>query len=170
MRFLETWLSMLLLACASCAGVEHAAVTPEAGDRLAVADVVSRFAGAASAHDWVGMTELFTEDAVWSSSVGELSFRHQGRAAMLAWLRGNEANVEVLFYSSGTPAVTIGGDGRAQSRVTMTEVLHVKASGERKLLLGTYVDELAKTNGAWRFTKRHFTIGHVEPLRGTSAP
>jgi hypothetical protein len=135
-----------------------------------VAEVVSRFAGAASAHDWAAMAELFTEDAVWSSSVGALSFRHQGRPAMLAWLIGNEANVEVLFYASGTPTVRMLGDGRAHSRVSMTEVLRIKATGERKLLLGSYVDELAKVDGSWRFTKRHFTLGHAEPLRGTSAP
>ena len=177
MRPFAIWFAPLLglglcLSCASPgAGARPTAVLPqEVGDRLAIADVITRFAGAASTHDWTAAASLFAEDAVWTSSVGELSFRHDGRPAMLAWLTSNEANVEVLFYASGTPTITLLADDRARSRVSMIEVLHLKATGERRLLTGAYDDELAKANGTWRFTRRHFTLGHGEPLRGTPAP
>lgn len=166
MRYRKGFTAALLSLCTSCAA-NLAVVPPETSDRLAIADVLSRFAGAASAHDWAAAAELFAEDAVWSASAGDLSFRHEGRAKMLAWLTQNTANVEVVFYSAGTPSITLENDTRAQSRVSMTEVLFIKATGERRLLLGTYRDELEKVDGVWRFKKREVSIDHAEVLRGT---
>jgi hypothetical protein len=175
MRSFETLFATLISICTSCAAPGSGArptavVPPELGDRLAIAEVIARFVAAASVHDWTASASLFAEDAVWASSVGELSFRHEGRPAMLAWLKSNEANVEVLFYTSGTPTITLLARDRARSRVSIIEVLHIKATGERRLLTGAYDDELAKVNGAWLFTKRQFTLAHGESLRGTSAP
>lgn len=137
-------------------------------DRLAIADLVARFAGAISAHDFDVASELFADGAIWSAAAAELSFRHEGRAVIRDWLSRSNLDVEVVYYAAGVPAITLLGGGRARSRVGMTEVLLIKGTGQRKLLLGTYVDELAKIEGAWRFTKRHAAINHVEDLRGAA--
>jgi ketosteroid isomerase-like protein len=170
MRVSKTLLAAWLGICTSCAAAPTASVPAAFVERQAVADGISRFVGAISAHDFAAATELFAADAVWSSSAGALSFRHEGRAAILDFLTHSDENVQVLHYSAGVPDVTLLGDGRAQSRVGLVEVLHIKATGERKLLLGTYVDQLAKTEGVWRFSHRHATINHAETLRDGPPP
>ena len=165
MRFQKALLVSLLGSIGACAGAQSP--TPTFVERQAVADVVVRFVAAISARDFGAAAELFAQDAVWTASAGELSFHHEGRAAVHAFLTRSDADVEVLYYSAGVPAVTLLPDGRAHSRVSLTEVLQIKATGERRLLLGTYVDELAKIEGSWRFKQRRVAINHAETLRGT---
>ena len=117
----------------------------------------------------IGFEALATTSAGYAFSAGVQDNR-VGRAKMLAWLTQNTANVEVVFYSAGTPSITLENDTRAQSRASMTEGLFIKATGERRLLLGTYRDELEKVDGVWRFKKREVSIDHAEVPGGVVRP
>lgn len=106
------------------------------------------------------MAELHTEDAVWEGAAGELSFRNQGRADILAWLRGNEPKLEVVYYFCSAPHIEELSEDHARSRASMFELLRIRATGELKHIYGVYSDELVKRDGSWRFARRSVSVRH----------
>jgi hypothetical protein len=131
-------------------------------DRMQIAALTARFADAANRHDWETMAALHTEDAVWEGAAGELSFRNEGRAAILAWLRGNVPKLEVVYYLSSPPHIEELSEDRARSRLSMLELLRVRATGELKHIYGVYSDEIVKRDGRWLFARRTVAVRHEE--------
>jgi len=127
-------------------------------DQLQIAELAARFSDAVNRHDWQLMAQLYAEDAIWETSAGTLGFRHEGRAAILRFLLNNPNNVEVVAYSSTPPFIETISDGRARTRLNMTEYLRVLATGEIKRIVGVYSDELVKREGRWQFLHRSFAL------------
>lgn len=135
---------------------EHALRAQE--EQLQIADLAARFADAANRHDWKQMAQLYAEDAIWETSAGTLGFHLEGRPAILRFLLENPKNVEVVAYSSTPPFIETISDGRARTRLNMTEYLRDLATGEVKRIVGVYTDELVKREGHWQFSHRAFTL------------
>lgn len=133
-------------------------------DHVRIAALVSDFADAVNRRDWEAMANLHTENAVWEGAAGELSFRNQGRGAILAWLRGNEPKLEVVYYMCSTPHIEVLEGDRATSRLSMFELLRVRDTGELKQIYGIYSDELVKRDGRWFFARRSVSVRHQQNL------
>jgi SnoaL-like domain len=152
-----------LVSSTACAGGSMTQPPPEQAsrldaDRLQIAELSAHFADAVNRHDWQAMAQLHTEDAIWETSAGKLGFRHEGRAAILKFLVENPKGVEVLAYTTSTPFIeTLSGE-RARTRLSMTEYLRVRATGEVKRIVGVYSDELVKRDGRWQFAHRSFAL------------
>ena len=127
-------------------------------DQLQIAQLAARFSDAANRHDWQQMAQLYAEDAIWETRAGKLGFRHEGRAAILRFLLENPNGVEVVAYTSTPPFIETISDGRARTRLNMTEYLRVLGTGEVKRIVGVYSDELVKRDGRWQFLRRSFAL------------
>lgn len=153
----------------ACAAPNPAPRSPGESDAERVAQAIARFNAAVPLHDFEAMADAFTEHAVWEASAGKLGFRHEGRAAIQAWLTGNPGRVEVLFYLAGPSAIELRAAGRAQAFTAVTELLRLKDSGEVRQLFGVYRDELVEEGGRFRFAHRRFELRHdiqVEAAHG----
>lgn len=151
-----------LLFCAGCARPPRPPASL-ASEHAEIAQLYARFSSAANEHRWDAMAELFGPDASWEASAGALGFRHRGRQAIHAWLRGNQSKVEVVSYLAAPPTVELLTPGRARGQTSMHELLLLKPSGEVKELFGIYRDELYKSEGRWRFAARRFELRRMQP-------
>ena len=137
----------------------------EHSDRLQILDHTARFADCANRHDWDSMALLFDENAIWETAAGGLGFRHEGRPAIQRFLLDNPNGVDVLAYAASMPVIELTALDRARSRLHITELLRLRATGETKRIFGTYEDELVKRDGRWYFAHRRFTMqGAIDEL------
>jgi ketosteroid isomerase-like protein len=148
----------------ACAAPPPAPRSAGATDTERVAQAIARFNAAVSRHDFAAMADAFSEDAVWEASAGKLGFRHEGRAAIQAWLTDNPGRVEVLFYLAGPSAIELQTAGRAHAFTSVTELLRSRDTGEVRQLFGVYRDELVDEGGRFRFAHRRFELRHDTPL------
>jgi ketosteroid isomerase-like protein len=136
-------------------------MTLSAADRLAIMDVITRADEAASRRDADGYVALFTQDAVLDGTQG----RHAGRDALRAslgpiWAAEGPATLHLTL----NPVIDPGpGDGQAVARSVL---LIVGPSAPPAILaVAAITQELRRTEGSWRITRRT-----VAPAAGTSAP
>jgi hypothetical protein len=145
-------------ACGRAITTQPSHVSSVDADRLQIAELSQRFSDAVNRHDWNLMAQLCAEDAIWETSAGKLGFRHEGRAAILKFLRENPNGVEVVAYTTTSPFIETLSRDRARTRLNMTEYLRIRATGEIKRIVGVYSDELVKRDGRWQFAHRRFAL------------
>jgi ketosteroid isomerase-like protein len=115
------------------------------------------YARCLDAADYVGYSELFTEDGVLAAQLGEARGRRAIRELLDKRLGdGGERALRKAFHHIGQPTIAVDGD-RATSRVLWFFVTH--DDGDYPLILqhGHYEDELAREDGRWRFRRRTIT-------------
>jgi hypothetical protein len=145
-------------------------------DRLEVIDVIHRYSNAITRRAWDEVTPLFAADAVWESPEFGLRFENpRDFVSSLANAPGNE----VLIQTAHGPVVDVDGD-RATACTTILELVRMAApigaapdaAGEPVNLRhhGLYVDDLARTDGTWKFTHRRFRPIYLEPGAVTGMP
>jgi hypothetical protein len=147
-------------------------------DRLEVIDVIHRYSNLVTRRAWDEITPLFTTDAIWESPEFGLHFDTPvDFVSSLANAPGNE----VLIQTAHGPVVDLDGD-RATACTTIVELVRMAApigaaadvsSAPVNLRHhGFYVDDLARVDGAWKFTHRRFRPIYLEPgaVSGTPLP
>jgi uncharacterized protein (TIGR02246 family) len=130
-------------------------------DRLAIQDLVARYAECVDTGDAGGYASLFTPDGVVQHSGGTV----QGREAIFAWVAslakenrvGPESRVKHVL---GLPVIR--GDGSRATSRTYLLLPRMMDTGEISTrMAGTYRDEVVKHEGAWLFAKRVIDIDFV---------
>jgi hypothetical protein len=166
-------LALLLSAtgCAHSPPALNSAATDAAEqtfDRVAVRELLERFSDAVNHGQFEIIPTLFTEDAVWEAKIApdaELGlgegFHFRGPDGIRTGLAKSRERAEPLFYSVIPGPIELHGNGRASSRSTMYELLHVKGNGSVLDLVGTYSDTFVEHDGVWRFASRSFRLRYA---------
>lgn len=164
----------LLLSAVGCAAPPPGATTAASQasahsvDRLAIRELLERFTDAVNHRQFEILPTLFTERAVWEAKLppdaglglGE-GFHFSGPEGIRAGLAQSRERAEPLFYSVLPGPIELHADGRATSRSTMYELLHVKTNDTALELVGTYSDTFREERGVWRFESRIFRLRHA---------
>ena len=123
-------------------------------DRLAISDLIARYALVVDGRDYDALDELFTDDAridftAFGGPVGS-------PAEIKTFLAANLGIFSRTQHMMGLPLITIEGD-RATARTSCNNpMVLTDADGSTKVwLIGLwYDDSLVRTSDGWRFTSR----------------
>ncbi len=108
--------------------------------------------------DFAGYAALFTEDAEWSGSYGT----ERGPAAILAMLERTQHDpVGDNYHFLANQVIDVDGD-RATAECTFAVISRAEDNTPYLRVLGTYNDELVRTDAGWRFQRRA-TSGEMRP-------
>jgi 3-phenylpropionate/cinnamic acid dioxygenase small subunit len=127
----------------------------QCSDRQAVVDVLNRYARCLDNRDWNGLDSVFDLNVT-----GDYGAVLTGRTTLVEMIRG-------LLDACGPTQHLLGNyvidtDGDTARADTQARVIHIGA-GERAALtpyesIGTYHDELRRTEDGWRITHRRFAV------------
>lgn len=165
-----TSLLLLSLGCATrSAPVMTADVaTEQARDRFAIRELIERFSDAVNHGQFEIVPTLFSADAVWETKIpadAELGlgsgFHFRGPDEIRRGLAQARERAEPLLYMVFPGPIELVGEGRASSRATMYELLHVKTDDRMLDLVGTYTDTFVERDGVWLFASRSFRLRHA---------
>ena len=139
--------------------MKHAAITPEeAGDRLAIRELIDAYAHCADTRDAEGQKDLFTDDThfvVYMDGEGtEPTQDLDGRDALTPVFAALN-QYEVTMHFNGQSAVTLDADRAGGDTYCIAH--HVfTADGERKIMVAylRYLDTIVKQDGRWLFAER----------------
>lgn len=123
-------------------------------DQQAIRALIDRYTDGVNRQDWNAVASTFAETAIWETSGGPFELRFEGREAVIGFLQSALGNFEFMVQSNGAVAIEVEGE-RARARVSLTEIARDK-SGNGMHNIGIYFDDLAKTDGQWRFVRRAF--------------
>ena len=143
--------------------MKHAAITPEeAGDRLAIRELIDAYAHCADTRDAEGQKALFTDDThfvVYMEGEGtEPTQDLRGREALTPVFAALN-QYEVTMHFNGQSTVTLDGERAAGDTYCIAH--HVFSSdGERKIMVAylRYLDTIVKQDGRWLFAERNLYL------------
>jgi len=132
-------------------------------DRLAINDLINRYADAVTRADNEQMATVFTHDAVWECPL--MGVRFETSQAFLDWQITGSTGLEILIHTPHSPVITLVDAARATATTTIHErfrgVTTNDVMGEIGMDInvdqfGVYYDDVVKAHGEWKFTRRHF--------------
>jgi 3-phenylpropionate/cinnamic acid dioxygenase small subunit len=122
-------------------------------DRLAISDVLIRYATALDTRNWDLFRTCFTDDCVCDyDPVGP----REGYADFEALARGYVEPLAATQHLVTNHVIEISGD-TATAR-SYAHAMHVSATGAQFVIAGAYEDELVRTSDGWRIRHRKFPI------------
>ncbi|MGU3498713.1 nuclear transport factor 2 family protein [Mycobacterium sp. C31M] len=147
---------------------ERETTASDYADRLAIRQLVERYAHCADRRLIDQHLSLFTADAQFVIHMdGEGCAPSQvigGLDNLKPYLQVLD-NYEVTQHFLGQSTVALDGDTATGETYCTAYHVHTE-DGERKLMTVhlRYLDEFARSDGAWRFAKRTFYVDWIEPL------
>ncbi|MFT4056519.1 MAG: nuclear transport factor 2 family protein [Novosphingobium sp.] len=132
-------------------------------DRILIRELLDTYAHGVMTRDAETWAATWAEDSYWALPEFPDLGGFTGKAAIVsAWvesmknygLGGNAA--KPMVYVAHPGEIRVDGD-RASAISYTSEIFEDPASGKTLRLRGRYVDELAKTDGQWLFTRREYT-------------
>jgi uncharacterized protein (TIGR02246 family) len=139
----------------------------ELAERLALRDLVTRYAGIPDDRNYALVDEVFTEDAVLVGPGFSLTGREQIRSGMQA-IEQYSATLHCVHNHS----VEISGDTARGLTYCVANHLHEIEGVPHKLDWGVrYHDQYRRESGGWRIARRELQLVWEQelPLKGTNA-
>ena len=137
-------------------------------ERLAIADLINRYADSVTRADWDQAGSIFAPDAIWESPA--LGLRFEDARAFRDFLVQSSGN-DLLILTAQPPVICFVGAGQAQATTTVHELSRGEAHADSTLgeagtprnheLYGIYYDDVARFDGEWKFTHRLFVPVYV---------
>lgn len=131
-------------------------------DRVAIRELLDSYAHAVMTRDAQAWAQTWAEDGYWALPEFPDLGGFSGRTAIVAaWTEsmkryGLAGATRPMIYVAHPGEIHVEGD-RARAISYTSEIFDDPASGKTMRLRGRYVDELARIEGAWRFTRREYT-------------
>lgn len=147
-----------------------------ASDRLALRDLVERYAWAVDARDIVGVVGLFVEDGVMLSHLlpgtEETPFERRGHDQLRRALELGLAQYDRTTHVIGGQTVDLVGDDADGTTVCLAHHVYRADGGEERLLVMAirYHDRYTKVGGSWRFAQRRLRLEWREDRSLAGAP
>ena len=123
----------------------------KAEDRIAIADVVARYADAVNANDAIAWGATWAEECTWE--LGPDRVLH-GRDEVVGFWQTAMASFESVMQVVGHGYAREEGGGAVGSWA-LIEVN--RREGANGIVLGNYRDRYVRREGSWLFAKRRFT-------------
>jgi hypothetical protein len=123
----------------------------KAEDRIAIADVVARYADAVNANDAIAWGATWAEECTWE--LGPDRVLH-GRDEVVGFWQTAMASFESVMQVVGHGYAREEAGGAVGSW-TLIEVN--RREGANGIVLGNYRDRYVRREGSWLFAKRRFT-------------
>lgn len=130
-------------------------------DRLAITDLLYRYAAALDDRDWALLATCFTPAAV--AIYGGRAGTNEGFPAIEATCRRSLEPLDASQHIVTNPQVTVEGDA-ARSRCYL-QAQHVKRGtegGDNFTVAGSYLDRLVRTPDGWRIAERRLEVTWVD--------
>jgi hypothetical protein len=128
-------------------------------ERFLIRELIERYSYSVNAKDWSTMADCFTENGTWD--VGPpFNFKPQGRAAISELVREKIAENDFVLQMPHASMIWLEGE-RARAHTTVQELVRAPQGKGGIQLLGTYVDEIVRDAGTWRFASRVFRVVNV---------
>jgi ketosteroid isomerase-like protein len=152
---------------------KHVTISPsEAGDRLAIRELVEAYAHCADRRDAKGQMSLFTPDThfvVYMNAKDPAPSQElHSRAALAPVFDDLNKYAATMHFVGQSTILTLSGDRAAGEAYTLAH--HLTIDGEkRRLLIAAlrYSDKFVKIDGAWLFAERLLYVDWLEE-RGLS--
>ena len=129
-------------------------------DKMAIKDVLSRYAICLDTGDTNGFSAIFTEDAIWEWAAVDLKF--EGRKTL-----GRLAEVIAVYVPGALHMVShpvIEPMGDEASAICLFTVFLSRPEKIYTLMIGNYRDELVKIDGRWLIARRQVYVENPEIL------
>ena len=146
----------------------HATIPPqEAADRLAIRELIDRYAHCADRRDAEGQMALFTEDTRFlvfmDATAAEPTQELRGRES-LAPVFDNLNTYAVTMHFNGQSTVELDGDRAAGESYCLAHHVSVGEDGQRTMMIASirYLDEFVKQEGQWLFAERRLMVNWTE--------
>jgi hypothetical protein len=147
---------------------QHVTISPnEAGDRLAIRELIEAYAHCADRRDAKGQMSLFTADTHFVVYMNPKDPKpsqelHSREALAPVFAELNQYDVTTHFVGQST-IFTLTGDRATGEAYCLAHHVTVDDS-KRRLMVASlrYLDTLVKTDGAWLFSERLLYVDWVD--------
>jgi len=124
--------------------------TADIGDRLAISDVLIRYATALDGRDWELLASCFTDDATLDYDTSGT----YGRDAFVEHCRAGLARMKATQHCVTNHVISTDGDRAHSTSYVIAQ--HVRENDVTFTLGGTYSDDLVRAGTGWRIASRRF--------------
>lgn len=124
-------------------------------DVIEIQTLLNIYSEAASRGDFASVVETFTEEGSWEVATFGLKF--SGHDTIASAQKEFITAMEYLVQMNAPAVIRVDGD-KATARSTIRECGKFKDKLEAVEFMGTYVDELERTEKGWKFSKRVFSL------------
>jgi len=124
--------------------------TADIGDRLAISDVLIRYATALDGRDWELLASCFTDDATLDYDTSGT----YGRDAFVEHCRAGLARMKATQHCVTNHVISTDGDRAHSTSYVIAQ--HVGENDVTFTLGGTYSDDLVRAGTGWRIASRRF--------------
>jgi hypothetical protein len=124
-------------------------------DRLAIQDLINRYADGVTRADWDQVEAVFAPDAVWESP--GLGMRYESRAAFMEMVAGTSSDSGVFVQTPHASVIRLTGSDRAEASTTTYELFRGESTTDSTLggtgaeinfeQCGIYYDDVARIDG-----------------------
>ena len=140
-------------------------------DRLAVQDVLIRYATALDTRDWQLLRTCFVPDVVGVyETLGEV----RGYEALERMCRGVLEPLAATQHQITNPVITINEDEASSTCYLQSTHVRDEPGGDNWVVAGTYTDSWVRTDAGWRIVRRSlrriWTSGRLPERAGTGYP
>ena len=122
----------------------------DVGDRLAISDVLIRYATALDGRDWELLASCFTDDATLDYDTSGT----YGRDAFVEHCRAGLARMKATQHCVTNHVISTDGDRAHSTSYVIAQ--HVRENDVTFTLGGTYSDDLVRAGTEWRIASRRF--------------
>jgi 3-phenylpropionate/cinnamic acid dioxygenase small subunit len=138
-----------------------AASQPEGSDQRAIAELLVRYAGALDRRDWALLESCFTADA--TVDYGRLGGRQQGYSEIERTVRRALNSLDATQHLVSNFDIQIYGD-RATAACQLRAGHYLKGvpDGDVVTVVGSYHDQLVRTDLGWRISHRRLQPAWIE--------
>ena len=122
----------------------------DVGDRLAISDVLIRYATALDGRDWELLASCFTDDATLDYDTSGT----YGRDAFVEHCRAGLARMKATQHCVTNHVISTDGDRAHSTSYVIAQ--HVRENDVTFTLGGAYSDDLVRVGTGWRIAGRRF--------------
>ena len=146
----------------------HVNISPaEAGDRLAIRELVEAYAHCADRRDAKGQMSLFTPDTHFvvymNAKDPKPSQELHSREALAPVFAGLNRYATTMHFVGQSTILTLTGDRATGEAYCLAHHLTVAGSNRRLMIAALrYADTFAKRDGAWLFAERRLYVDWLE--------